>query len=167
MNRRMSLSLAFALAWGPALGQEASGCDRFKWSVYRERSAFGTPGLQKVDAGKPLPGIMDPAIVRLQATDSGAFVMPPGHKPRQGTFGTVVKTPPLAVGGTYQITLSDEAWIDVIQDGKEVRSSAFTGDKDCPNVRKSVRFSFAPGDATIQISGAAADSIKMDLLPAE
>ena len=151
----------------PAVAQDASGCAKFKWSIARERSAFGTPGLEQVAPGKPLPGVMDPAIVKLQPVADVGFVVPPGHKPREGSFGAVVKTPPLAVGGTYQITLSDEAWIDVIQDGHEIRSSAFTGEKDCPNVRKSVRFSFGPGDATIQISGSVSDSIKVDLLPVE
>ncbi|MGI3900251.1 MAG: hypothetical protein ACRYGP_21215 [Janthinobacterium lividum] len=165
-----SLPIAAALvlaAWAaPALAQDASGCSKFKWPIDRERSAFGTPGLQTVEAGKPLPGIMDPAIVRLQPVATANFERPPGHKPKDGTFGVVVKTPPLAVAGTYQVTLSDDAWIDVIQGGREVRSSAFSGVQGCPNVRKSVRFPIAAGDATLQISGAAADSIKVDFLPA-
>ena len=131
MGARALLTAAVAVACGPALAQEKSGCDAFKWSIARERSAFGTPGLAQVEPGKPLPGIMDPATVKLQPVAGVAFVMPPGHKPHDGTFGTVLKTPPLAVAGTYQITLSDEAWIDVIQGGHEVRSSAFTGAKDC------------------------------------
>lgn len=158
--------LAGSLATGPAAAQDASGCARFKWPVDRERSAFGTPGLQVVEGGKPLPGIMDPAIVRLKPVAEAGFERPPGRKPKAGTFGAAVKTPPLAVPGTYQVTISDEAWIDVIQDGHEVRSAAFSAERDCPNVRKSVRFSLAAGQATIQISGAAADSIKLDLLPA-
>ena len=158
--------LTGSIATGPVAAQDASGCARFKWPVERERSAFGTPGLQVVEAGKPLPGIMDPAIVRLKPVADAAFERPPGRKPKEGTFGVAIKTPPLAVSGTYQVTISDEAWIDVIQDGREVRSSGFSAERDCPNVRKSVRFSLVAGQATVQISGAASDSIKVDLLPA-
>jgi len=158
--------LAGSLAVGPVAAQDASGCARFKWPVDRERSAFGTPGLQVVEAGKPLPGIMDPAIVRLKPLAEAGFERPPGRKPKDGTFGVAIKTPPLAVSGTYQVTLSDDAWIDVIQNGHEVRSSGFSAERDCPNVRKSVRFSLAAGQATLQISGAVVDSIKLDLLPA-
>ena len=167
MILRVQLILALALLSAPVLAQATDGCAKFKWSVSRERSAFATPGLQPIESGKPLPGIMDPAVVKLKPVAEVAFVAPPGHKPREGTFGAVFMTPPLAVGGTYQITLSDDAWIDVLQDGHTVRSSAFSGSKDCPNVRKSVRFPLKPGDATVQISGSSADSIKMDLLPAE
>ena len=161
-----ALALLAGVAAGPAAAQDASGCAKFKWPVDRERSAFGTPGLQVVEQGKPLPGIMDPAIVKLKPVAEASFEHPPGHKPKDGTFGAAFKTPPIAVAGTYQITLSDEAWIDVIQDGHELRSSAFSGERDCPNVRKSVRFLLQAGQATVQISGAAADSIKVDLLPA-
>ena len=160
------LGMLAALPAGTAAAQDASGCAKFKWPVDRERSAFGTPGLQVVDEGKPLPGIMDPAIVKLKPVAEATFERPPGRKPKDGTFGAAFKTPPIAVAGTYQITLSDEAWIDVIQNGRELRSSAFSGERDCPNVRKSVRFALAAGQATVQISGAAADSIKVDLLPA-
>ncbi len=165
--RRASLpALALLALAGPALAQDADGCAKFKWPVDRERSAFGTPGLQAVESGAPLPGIMDPAIVKLKPVAEAGFERPPGHQPKSGTFGAVLKTPPIAVPGSYQVTLSDEAWIDVIQDGHEVKSTAFSGAQGCPAVRKSVRFSLAAGPATIQISGAAGDSIKVDVLPA-
>ena len=150
-----------------ARAQDASGCARFKWPVDRERSAFGTPGLRRVEPGKPLPGIMDPATVALQPLADVKFERPPSRKPKDGTFGAVLKTPPLAVGGTYQITTSDDVWIDAIQDGRELKPKAVTGERDCPNVRKSVRFDFAAGQATVEISGSEASSVKVDFLPPE
>ena len=158
--------LAGSLVAGPVAAQDASGCAKFKWPVDRERSAFGTPGLQVIEAGKPLPGIMDPAIVRLKPVAEAGFERPPGRKRKDGTFGVAIWTPPLAVSGTYQVTISDDAWIDVIQNGRELRSFGVSAERDCPNVRKSVRFSLGAGQATVQISGAAADSIKVDLLAA-
>lgn len=166
--RRFILAALALLAGGAsaALAEDANGCDKFKWSVARERSAFATPSLQTIEPGKPLPGIMDPAVVSLKPVVEAAFVRPPGHKPKDGTFGAVLKAPPIAVAGTYQITLSDDAWIDVIQDGREVRSSAVSAAPGCP-VRKSVRFVLRPGDATLEISGSAANSVKVELLPAD
>ncbi len=167
MLGRTTLLVGLALTCGPALAQDTGGCAKFKWSIAREQSAFATPGLQAVEPGQPLPGIMDPASVRLQPVPGVAFLQPPGHKPRDGTFGAVLKLPPIAVAGTYQVTLSDEAWIDMLQGGHEVRSSSFSGQPDCPGIRKSVRFPLQQGEATMQISGSAASSIKVDLLPAE
>jgi hypothetical protein len=159
--------LGLALLPGPAWAQDSGGCAKFKWSIAREQSAFSRPGLEGVAPGKPLPGIMDPAVVRLQPVAEVAFVQPPHHKPGDRTFGGVFKLPPIAVAGTYQLTLSDEAWIDMLQGGHEVRSSAFSGVKDCPGIRKSVRFPLQTGDASVQISGSPSDSIKVELLPAE
>ena len=157
--------VALALLSGPALAQDASGCAKFKWSVERERSAFGTPGLRTVEQGKPLPGIMDPAIVPLAPVADVKFERPPSRKPKDGTFGAVLKTSPLAVAGPYEITTSDDVWIDVIQDGRELKPQAVTAERDCPNVRKSVRFDFAAGSATIEFSGASSNSVKVDFLP--
>ncbi len=148
-----------------ARAQDASGCTKFKWSVERERSALGTPGLRTVEQGKPLPGIMDPAIVPLQPVADVKFERPPTRKPKDGTFGAVLKTPPLAVAGPYQITTSDEVWIDVIQDGRALKPTAFSGQPNCPNVRKSVRFDLAAGQATVEFSGATTNSVKVDFLP--
>ena len=167
MLGRATLLVGLALTCGPALAQDTSGCAKFKWSIAREQSAFATPGLQAVEPGQPLPGIMDPAAVKLQPVPGVAFLQAPGHTPRDGTFGAVLKLPPIAVAGTYQVTLSDEAWIDMLQGGHEVRSSSFSGQPDCPGIRKSVRFPLQQGEATMQISGSAASSIKVDLLPAE
>lgn len=159
--------LSWAVPAETAMAQDASGCAKFKWPIDRERSAFGTPGLRTVEPGKPLPGIMDPATVALQPVAEVKFERPPSRKPKDGTFAAVLKTPPLAVGGTYQITTSDDVWIDVIQDGRELKPKAVTGERDCPNVRKSVRFDFAAGQATVEISGSAASSVKVDFLPPE
>lgn len=159
--------LALALVSGPALAEDASGCAAFKWSVARERSAFATPGLEAIDQGKPLPGIMDPVVATLKPVGDVTFSKPPGRKPAGDTFGGVFKLPPLAVGGNYQLTLSDDAWIDVLQGGREVRSSAASTVTSCPGIRKSVRFPLATGDATVQISGAKANSVKIDFLPVE
>lgn len=164
---RFALLVGLVLLSGSAWAQDAGGCAKFKWSIAREQSGFSTAGLQAVAPGKPLPGIMDPAVVKLQPVAEVAFVQPPGHKPRDGTFGGVFKLPPIAVGGTYQLTLSDDAWIDMLQGGHEVRSSAFSGVKDCPGIRKSVRFPLQTGDASLQISGSPSDSIKVELVPAE
>jgi hypothetical protein len=166
-RRRFAPFIGLMLLSGSAWAQDAGGCAKFKWSIAREQSAFATAGLQAVAPGKPLPRIMDPAVVRLQPVAEVAFVQPPGHKPRDGTFGGVFKLPPIAVAGTYQLTLSDDAWIDMLQGGHEVRSSAVSGVKDCPGIRKSVRFALQTGDASVQISGSPSDSMKVELLPAE
>ena len=70
-------------------------------------------------------------------------------------------------GGEIQFSLSDEAWIDVVQDGKTVKSAAFSGVKTCPGIRKSVRFKLAGGAAIVQFSGARKPDLKVAVLTPE
>lgn len=151
-----------------AAAQDASGCAKFKWPVERERTAFATPGLPEIASGGTLPGIMDPVVVSLKPQGEVTFEQTPGSRRKiDGAHAAVLKMAPVAVAGTYQITLSDEGWIDVLQNGKQVRSAGFTGERGCPGVRRSVKFPLQPGAVTVQISGVATSSIKVDVLPVQ
>jgi hypothetical protein len=66
-----------------------------------------------------------------------------------------------------RIASAAEAWIDVIQDGKSLASTTHSGRRDCPDVRKSVRFDLQTGAVTIQVSGVDSKLIKLAILPAE
>src|SRR5271169_5529257 len=129
IRRFLSLLFVGGLA-SAAWAQDNAGCDKFKWSVARERAWFAA-----------------------------------GAKP--GAFGGVLKISGLPKAGLYEITLSDEAWVDVVQNGASVKSSDFSGQKNCPGVRKSVRFPLAAGSATVQISNAASAAIQLAIAPAQ
>ncbi|HEX4766434.1 MAG TPA: hypothetical protein VH414_09170 [Lichenihabitans sp.] len=168
--RRLGFVLFAAVVASPGLAhaEEAGGCAKFKWSIAREQAAFASPDLPSVESGQSLPGVMNAAIVRLKPQAEVAFEHEPARKPKVKTpFAAVLKLAPLAAPGTYEITLSEEAWIDVLQGGKEIRSRGFSGQADCPGVRKSVKFPLQAGDATVQISGVRSDSIRVDVLPVE
>jgi hypothetical protein len=90
--------------------------------------------------------------------------MPPERKPRTEQWhGGMVRLPALPKPGIYQITLSDEAWIDVIQDGRYARSVGSTGRGDCPGVRKSVRLDLGEEPPVLQVSGVAQDTIAVTI----
>ncbi len=168
--RRLSPILLILLCGTPlsAQAQDGAGCAKFKWSIARERTAFGLPGLPVVASGEALPGVLAASKLKLQPQSAVVFVHPPGRKPKADpAYAALTSIPPIAVTGTYQVTLSEEAWIDVFQEGKEVRSSGFSGQPDCPGVRKSVKFALLPGPATIQISGVSTDSVNIEVLPIE
>jgi hypothetical protein len=85
----------------------------------------------------------------------------------EGWFGGAVWLPSVERSATYQVTLSEEAWIDVIQDGKYVRSIGSSGRSDCPGLRKSVRSVLAPTPFVLQLSGAVLDAIVVAISPIE
>ena len=62
-----------------------------------------------------------------------------------------------------QVTTSEEGWIDVIQDGKTLPSTAHTGSKNCPGVRKSVHFDVTAGSFAVQVAGVPQGSIKISV----
>jgi hypothetical protein len=66
---------------------------------------------------------------------------------------------------TYRITLSQGAWIDVVQEGREVKSSAFSGATGYDGVRKSVKFELAAAPFIIEISGTTAHTIGVVVTP--
>ena len=79
--------------------------------------------------------------------------MAPERKAGENSYAAVVTVPKLEAG-LYQITLSEEAWIDVVQNGAVVKSTDFSGQKDCPGVRKTVRFNLLAAPATVELSNA-------------
>jgi hypothetical protein len=155
-----SLTLLALSALG-ARAQDSTGCDKFKWSIARERGWFAT-GAKPVAAGGEVT--LDQGFeVALAPVDSLHFVAPPERASKAGTFGGVLEIA-IPKAGAYDVTLSAEAWVDVVQNGAIVKSADFSGQKNCPGVRKSVRFNLAAGDAKLQISNA--EAAKIDVAPA-
>lgn len=76
-------------------------------------------------------------------------------------FGGAFRLPAPDAAGVFQVSLSGEAWIDVVQNGARLKSSAFTGKRGCDGLRKSVRFELTTAPALIRISGASATSLKL------
>ena len=59
----------------------------------------------------------------------------------------------IADAGTYQISLSNGAWIDLLKDGAAQVSTAHAPGPACSGVRKTVQFAMVPGRYVIQLSG--------------
>jgi hypothetical protein len=166
-NTRSAIAVAFALAAlcaGGVRAQENSPCDQFKWSVARERGWFA--GDVKPAAAGATIAIGQAYGVALEPADSADFRLPPERPPKPGAFGATLEVANIDRPGLYQITLSDEAWLDVVQGGARVKSVGFTGQKDCPGLRKSVRFDLAAGPLSVQISDATRDAIGLAIAPA-
>ena len=154
----------FAIVAGTSFAMaEDAGCEAFKWPVTREQALFSTAPATPSGATLAVGAAADLALVPVE---KAGFAVPPEHTPAEGTFGAFasVAVPP---EGSIQISLSREAWIDVIQNGHAVKSVGYSGVKTCPGIRKSVRFKLAAGTATIQFSGAKKAELKVAVLTPE
>lgn len=167
MLRSPLIVLALLALPGPAAADD--GCEKFAWSLARERAAFAAADKTTTAAGETLAALPAAALViRLQAGAQAAFEMPPERKPRTEPWhGGMVRLPALPKSGIYQISLSDDAWIDVIQNGRYARSVGSTGRSDCPGVRKSVRLDLDAAPVVLQVSGVAADTIAVTIGPVQ
>jgi len=159
------LALAFSLA-SPAFA--ADGCDRFAWPLTQERQQLAAAQTVTAKAGDMLAGLPRSALVfHLAPPGDARFAMPPERKPKMATwFGGALSLPAPAESGIYQITLADEAWVDLVQNGRYARSVGSTGRSDCPGVRKSVRFEVTASPFVLQVSGVTADRITLTVAPA-
>jgi hypothetical protein len=161
------LALGFSGA-KPLHAQDRPACEQFEWSIKREQALFGASANSPPASGSKLYSIGGGSTLELQPHASVSFTLPPERQPKSAdSFSGVISFANVPKAGLYQITLSTEAWIDVIQNGQTLKSTAFSGKRGCADVRKSVRFELRPGALTIQLSGASERTVKLAVLPAE
>ncbi|MFZ0559168.1 MAG: hypothetical protein WAN31_02640 [Methylovirgula sp.] len=159
---RSSLVLIALLAATPALAQEPTGCSTLKWPLDKERALLAKPS--EVVSGAQGVQPLNPVAVTLQPLAAAKLPQAPSRAPRypDSYAGFVQASAPAS--GTYRITLSHGAWIDVIQDGHALKSVGFTGAKGC-DIAKSVKFDLAAAPYVIEISGTSAHSIGLVVTP--
>jgi len=145
------------------------GCEKFAWPIARELAWFAASDKPNAAVGETLAALPKQALViHLKPASQASFELPPERKPLSDQwFGGIVRFPALERPGIYQVTLSDEAWIDVIQDSHYARSVGSSGRNDCAGLRKSVRLEVGPMPFTLQFSGVSSDAIVMAIRPAE
>jgi hypothetical protein len=145
----------------PCLAQEPVGCDKFKWPLDKERATLTGTDLPKMASGDritwPIPWA---TILTLVPFADAKLPVPPELAPKSpASFAGFLRAAAPAKAGTYKVTLSSEGWVDVVQDGHAVKSSAFSGVTGCEGVRKSVKFELMAQPLTIELNGVPSDSI--------
>ena len=143
----------------------ATGCAAFKWPLDTERKSFEDKAIETITSGSARGELKAQSFsLTLQPETEVPFTLPPGKKRKDADakrFGAIVafSAPPKA--GTYQVTLSGEAWIDLVQDGKALKAADHSGVRDCLGLRKSVRFAVTGAPLVLQISGVPEQTIKV------
>ncbi len=145
----------------PVHAQEPVGCDKFKWPLDQERALLTSGKAIAVVSGSSVKSSLPVAVtVNLVPFADAKLPTAPERAPRLPTsFAGFVRLAAPAHDGTYKISLSSEAWIDVAQGGHLLKSMAFSGATGCEGIRKSVKFDLKAEPFTIQLSNVAANSI--------
>lgn len=157
--------LGTASAWA---AEEPSGCDKFKWPIEKERAALTAPDRIRLASGAALPApAMTGVILALRPPADAALPTPPERAPKEGTFAGFASINNVTRPGTYTVSLSAGAWVDVIQDGHTLKPKAFSGATDCDGIRKTMKYELSDKPFTVQVSGAKDPSLSLAILPAE
>jgi hypothetical protein len=169
------IAFAVAVVAGPCLAQDAKqeprqepvGCDKFKWPLDKERATLTGTDLPKLASGAsvtfPIPWA---SIMTLTPFADAKLPAAPERAPKSPiSFAGFLQLRAPAKAGTYKITLSSEGWIDVVQDGHAVKSTAFSGALGCEGVRKSVKFDLAAKPLIVELSGVPDNMIKIAVTP--
>jgi hypothetical protein len=100
----------------------------------------------------------------LKHRDEVVFVLPPEEPDMPAEYvysGMVVFDVPEA--GTYRIASVEGMWLDVVQDGALIASTAFGRGPEC--MGKFVEFPLQAGDAVLQLSGGPYETVDILIVP--
>src|SRR6476620_6238469 len=108
-------ALLIALA-APANAEENPACGQFKWPLTTEKSWFEAGNLHDLESAATLDALTEGAFtVTLKPSADVGFALKPEGKPSPDKpLGAIVSFAAVTTPDSYQITLSDEAWIDVV-----------------------------------------------------
>jgi hypothetical protein len=146
----------------------ADPCSTFAWPMTTERALLANAVHTQVKDG----GFIERAPplgfrLALVQDNETRFALVPQRAPSASGYGASIGIDAPPAEGDYLVTLSSEGWIDLLQNGASVTSTAHSGVMNCPGMRKSVRFHLAAGaPLTLQISSAPAPQIDVAISPA-
>ena len=163
------LTACLLLTAVPALAaEEPSGCDKFKWPIEHERALLTAPDRVKLVSGAELSAIPATGMTfTLVAPADAKLPSPPERAPKDGMFAGFANFKAAPKAGIYTISLSAGAWIDLVQDGRDLKPKAFSGATDCDGIRKTMKYQISASPFVLQISGARDNSLSVAILPSE
>ena len=167
-NALLATCLLLTAAAPAYAAEEPSGCDKFKWPIDHERAALTAPDRVKLASGAELAAIPATGMTfALVAPADAKLPSPPERAPKDGTFAAFANFKAPAKAGIYTISLSAGAWVDVVQDGHDLKPKAFSGATDCDGIRKTMKYEISAAPFVLQISGARDNSLSVAILPSE
>lgn len=146
---------------------EPAPCSDFAWPLETELAWMGRSESVDIETGGSLKALPQKAITLSLAPAASAQLPVPSsakkEKLRADSYSGWFTLSGFVETGLYQISLSHGGWIDAVQNGVLLSSTAHSGSKTCPTLHKSVRFEIGEGPLTVEISGATAQSVRITI----
>jgi hypothetical protein len=155
---RLIACLLPILASAEAAAQET--CRHFSWSIGRTIDLFDEP-LPVVQSGQSLP---KEGVFALALRPVGDVIYPTTpERGSDGSWGGVI-TIENVPAGRYQIALSEEAWVEAIQENKRLGAPASARVLECRGVRRSYDVEVQGEPLTLQLGGAGVRRLNIALV---
>lgn len=151
----LSVVGVMALASGAQAQTPAAACAAMDASLPAEFGGWGVRTPLGAEAALA-PGKAVEA--RLRPTPQVRYPVTPEKPGGTASHGGVLDLD-IDWAGTYAVALGAGAWIDVIEDGKAVASTAHGHGPACSTIRKVVDFPLKAGRHVVQISGATTETL--------
>ncbi len=158
----LAATALIAVAAGRSLAAD-DGCEKFAWPLARERAMLAAADRPALSSGAGIAAWPEGAVqLNLIQGPDPAFALVPERPMRDVRLysGTIRYAAP-AKAGIYQVTVSDDGWIDLVQDGRYARAVGSSGRRDCPGLRKSVRVELSASPFVFQISNVEASTVSV------
>lgn len=166
-RRAAVLAGSIILASGIAQADDKPACERFDWPLAIERSWFTAGDMPVVETGQKLASLPAQGLTLTLRPAADVTLAAATRPPRVDAPKSGVVTFTVPAAGLYQVTISADGWVDVVQDGAIVATQAHTGNRDCVGLRKSVRYKLKAGEAAIQVTSVPADRIMVGIRAVE
>jgi hypothetical protein len=114
--------------------------------------------------GRPLP-LGQRIAFRLANTESITFAQKPSEQmPKQYVYSGMAAFR-VQKDGTYSVMIGEANWIDVIQEGRTIRSLQMGPRLECVRYGKKIEFPLKAGTAIVQFFGAPYDTVDVLVTP--
>jgi hypothetical protein len=166
-SRLLAASILSCVLAAKAYAAEPAGCDAFRWPSDPIRAVLQGEAVP-LTSGGTTPFVAGKALqLKLQPQTAVTLPVPPQKPPRNSApfAGTLAIAAP-ATPGSYAVAMSAGGWIEAIQDGKSLRTVAFSGATGCTGLRKIVVFAIEAKPLTLQLSDVASELITIAILQA-
>ena len=153
--------LLTVLPWSGMARAQEDVCGQFSWSAGREIDLFADGFLPAVGSAQSLP---KEGVFALLLKPVGDVIYPvTPESGSDGSYGGVVTIESIPAG-RYQILLSEEAWVDAVQERTRLPVRGFNRSRACPGVRQTVQFDVSGEPLTIEISRASVPRINIAVM---
>ena len=166
-SRLIALCILSCLLTAQAHVAEPAGCDAFRWPAEPIRAALQGEAVP-LASGSATPFAPGKALqLKLQPLAGMVLPVTSQKPPRNSTpFAGTLSVAAPAASGSYAVAMSAGGWIEAIQDGRSLRTVAFSGATGCSGLRKIVVFALEAKPLTLQLSDVASELITIAILQA-